>query len=86
MVYTNERKLDPDKVESIIEAMSRRERDEKQMRQHLLNENDGVREPDPFKRKKEMNESVFTDEDFMKVGPARTKVCFVYNGERLALQ
>uniref|UniRef100_A0A9J2PBC3 Maltase n=1 Tax=Ascaris lumbricoides TaxID=6252 RepID=A0A9J2PBC3_ASCLU len=74
MVYTNERKLDSNKVESIIELMSRRERDEKQMRQQLLNQNDGVREPNPFKRKREMDESVFTDEDFMRVGPDRAKI------------
>lgn len=47
---------------------------------------DGVREPNPFKRKREMDESVFTDEDFMRVGPDRAKVCFVYNAEGLTLQ
>lgn len=44
MVYTNERKLDSNKVESIIELMSRRERDEKQMRQQLLNQNGTISE------------------------------------------
>ncbi|VDK60898.1 unnamed protein product [Anisakis simplex] len=74
MVYTNEKKLDTNRVDTMISMMSRRERDMKQIRRELLKENDGVREPDPFKQKKEVSESVFTDDDFMKIAPDRAKV------------
>lgn len=39
MLYTNEKKLDSNKVESIVEMMNRRKRDEKYIRQQLLDEN-----------------------------------------------
>ncbi|VDM46988.1 unnamed protein product [Toxocara canis] len=74
MVYTNEKKLDSNRVGSIIAMMNQRDSEKKEALRQLLEQNDGVREPNPFKPKKETCESIFTDEDFMNVGPQRVKV------------
>uniref|UniRef100_A0A915PT83 Uncharacterized protein n=1 Tax=Setaria digitata TaxID=48799 RepID=A0A915PT83_9BILA len=72
MIYETNRKLDPVKARQLINFMDERDRCRKKDLRIIRNQNDGVRDR-RRKFKKSKNQSIFTDEDFMKIGPDRIK-------------
>ncbi|KAL3985031.1 hypothetical protein ACH3XW_36960 [Acanthocheilonema viteae] len=73
MIYEANCELDPGKTKQIIDFMDGRNRRRKKILRALRNRNNGVRDH-RRKFKKSSNKSVFTDEDFMKIGPDRIKL------------
>uniref|UniRef100_A0A158Q831 Sas10 domain-containing protein n=1 Tax=Elaeophora elaphi TaxID=1147741 RepID=A0A158Q831_9BILA len=73
MIYETNCKLDPAKTKQIMDFMNERDRRRKKILRTLRSRNNGVRD---YRRKlkKSSNKSIFTDKDFMRVGPDRIKV------------
>ncbi|VDO46018.1 unnamed protein product [Onchocerca flexuosa] len=66
MIYETNCKLDPDKTKQLIGLMDERNRRRKKTLHGVLDRK--------RKFRKSSNKSIFTDEDFMKIGPDRIKV------------
>lgn len=73
MAYQKEHKLDIDKVSKLVDFLSERDRQRRDILREHRDQYDGVRDP-KWRTKKSKNQSIFTDEDFMKVGPDRIKL------------
>lgn len=73
MAYESERKVDMTKVSKLLKMMSEQDRRRKSILRRLHSRHDGVRD---LKRKsrKSKSKSIFTEEDFAKVGPDRIKL------------
>uniref|UniRef100_A0A1I7VCC8 40S ribosomal protein S19-binding protein 1 n=1 Tax=Loa loa TaxID=7209 RepID=A0A1I7VCC8_LOALO len=72
MIYEANCKLDPDKTKQMMDFMDEHNRRRKKILRALRKRNNGVRDHRYFK--KSNNKSIFTNEDFMKVGPDRIKL------------
>ncbi|CAG9537726.1 unnamed protein product [Cercopithifilaria johnstoni] len=73
MIYETNRKLDPGKTKQILGFMDERNRRRKKILRTLRKQNNGVRDH-RWQFKKSDNKSIFTDEDFMKIGPNRIEL------------
>ncbi|KAM3717647.1 Uncharacterized protein ACO02O_01662 [Dirofilaria immitis] len=73
MIYETNCKLDTDKTKQLLGFMNERNRRRKKILRMLRLRNNGVQDH-KWKLKKSNNKSVFTDEDFMKIGPDRIKL------------
>ncbi|VDM99680.1 unnamed protein product [Thelazia callipaeda] len=73
MVYETNLKLNAGKAKQLISFMDEKNRRRKNILNKLRKQNDGLRDR-KWRPKKSNNNSVFTDEDFMKIGPNRLKV------------
>uniref|UniRef100_A0AAF5PVQ8 Active regulator of SIRT1 n=1 Tax=Wuchereria bancrofti TaxID=6293 RepID=A0AAF5PVQ8_WUCBA len=81
MVYETNCKLDPNKTKQMIGFMDEHNRRRKKILRALRKRNNGVRDY-RWNFKKSKNKSIFTDEDFMKVGPDRIKLLRKKNAKK----
>uniref|UniRef100_A0A2K6W7P9 Active regulator of SIRT1 n=1 Tax=Onchocerca volvulus TaxID=6282 RepID=A0A2K6W7P9_ONCVO len=73
MIYETNCKLDPDRTKQLIGFMDERNRRRKKILRMLRDRNNGALDR-KRKFKKSSNKSIFTDEDFMKIGRDRIKL------------
>ncbi|VDK82414.1 unnamed protein product [Litomosoides sigmodontis] len=81
MIYESNRKLDPGTAKKIIDFMDEHDRRRKKILHALRSRNSGVRDH-RRKFRKSTNKSIFTDEDFMRIGPDRIKLLQQKAGKR----
>ncbi|MFH4976688.1 hypothetical protein AB6A40_003397 [Gnathostoma spinigerum] len=72
MKYTEKRKLEPSKCDRLLSLIAEPEIARRQFLKELSEQNSGLREPNPFKKKVESG-SVFSEEDFANVGVGRLR-------------